>query len=195
MHSTKAPDDQATNDDNNDNMYEDALIDSDTERQEEEFYKEMVVYVDQISQLNNNIHFGAAEHSVDCTAEFMNENYDAVVNVAAEVKYPIDPNRIFELYEFAIYDDTFGMLSEFGDEAVECINKLVHEGKKIYVHCGVGISRCPAILIYYLMMHREMMYDDALEMLQTIRPCVKLNPNFEDELRSMQEHLLSLSLL
>jgi len=53
--------------------------------------------------------------------------------------------------------------------------------KPVLVHCDLGMSRSPAICIYYLMKTRHMMYDEALAHMQGVTQ-VKINAGFRRQL-------------
>jgi atypical dual specificity phosphatase len=64
----------------------------------------------------------------------------------------------------------------YGDicQAVEFINENGLKGKTTYVHCKAGRGRSTTIVLCYLVEHKQMMPDAALEYVRSIRPRVRL---------------------
>ena len=58
------------------------------------------------------------------------------------------------------------------DEAVSAVRSGVDAGGKVYVHCTAGLNRSPTVIIGYLVNHREMSLDDAVEWVMARHDCV-----------------------
>ncbi len=139
----------------------------------------------EISKINNYIYLGSYEPAYMDTEEFRELKIDVIINCAAEITYPKQSKYIIEQFPFE--DDDNSTLLEYIDEANDKIHKYLSAGKKIYIHCYHGISRSPAILVYYLMSHKRFTYDRAVKLLKKIRPIIQINSNFERELKSIEE--------
>lgn len=139
-----------------------------------------------ISKITNFIYLGAAENAINNDDEFKKLNINVIINCASEIHYESNMGYIIE--KFPMEDDDDSSLLEYIDDVNDIIHKHLTNGKKIYLHCAYGISRSPAVLIYYLMSHKQFTYDNALEFLQKIRPIIEINPNFERELRTIEEN-------
>ena len=61
-------------------------------------------------------------------------------------------------------------------ECIEEIYRAVKAGEKILVHCLAGISRSATIVIAYLIKHKNMGFQEALNFVRTVRPCVSPHP-------------------
>jgi len=57
-------------------------------------------------------------------------------------------------------------------------------GGAVLVHCRQGRSRSSSIILAYMMMHRQMDYDEALAQVQAKRPIANPISKFEQELRA-----------
>ena len=138
-----------------------------------------------ISKINNLIYMGPFEHPYTETDEFKDLNVNVIINCAEEVTYP--EKSKYTILNFPMTDDTNASMLEYMDNAVEKIHKYLSNGKRIYIHSVKGQSRAPAILIYYLMVHKKFTFDQAYELLKRIRPSIEINSNFERELRTIEE--------
>ena len=58
------------------------------------------------------------------------------------------------------------------DTAVAALNEAVAAGGKVYVHCSAGLNRSPTVIIAYLVKHREMPLEAAVEWVTTRHECV-----------------------
>lgn len=140
-----------------------------------------------ITKVNDRIYLGAWQHPADNTEEFQQLGVDVIINCAAELGFP-DNSPLYKKYiieDFPIYDDQHGTLLEHMDRAITVIRKYYKAGKKIYVHCSLGISRAPAILVYYFMFYKHISFDRALHLLKKKRKIIELNENFERELKEI----------
>lgn len=138
-----------------------------------------------ISKLTNFIYIGPFEHSMSNSEEFQSLQISIIINLAREIEYI--PESKYEIFHFPMDDDANASLLDQMDEAAETIHKYVSRKKKIYVHCVRGISRAPAILIYYLMQYKKFSFDRAHDLIRVIRPVVSINSNFERELRTIED--------
>jgi protein-tyrosine phosphatase len=114
---------------------------------------------------------------------------DLVINVAAEVDYE---NKIRDKYlnvefrRFPMRDSLEFNIRYVCDEVADYINTLLICKQKVYVHCALGISRSPAIIIYYLMKYREMSYQVAYDYVKKARPSIDPNQRFCHDLKNMK---------
>ena len=138
-----------------------------------------------ISKINNYIYLGSCEHPQTDSEEFRNLGIDIIINCAKEIEY--SSNIKYQYEKFPIIDGNSISLLENMDDADTKIHLYLSKGKKIYLHCARGMSRSPAILIYYLMMHKQFTYDRAYSLLKQIRPIIDIDPEFENALRSIED--------
>lgn len=138
-----------------------------------------------ISKINNFIYLGSCEHPLTNSDDFKRLNIDVIINCANEIEYP--PNINFLVEKIPIIDGNSISFLENMDCANDKIHYYLKKYKKIYIHCVRGISRSPAILIYYLMMHKRFTYDRAYDLLKSIRPIIDIDPEFESSLRAIED--------
>ncbi|XWV26582.1 DSPc-domain-containing protein [Tupanvirus soda lake] len=138
-----------------------------------------------ISKINNFIYLGSCEHPLTNSEEFQKLGIDVIINCAKEVEYTEDVK--YRVENFPIIDGNSISLLENMDRANDNIHYYLSRGKKIYLHCVRGISRSPALLIYYLMTHKKFTYDTAFDLLKAIRPIIDIDPEFENSLRAIED--------
>lgn len=138
-----------------------------------------------ISKINQFIYLGSYEPILNENDEFEKLKFDVLIN-CSEIAYPIKIKNQYIVHQYPLSDDQYATLLEYIDEASEKINEYVNLGKKIYIHCVHGMSRSPAILIYYLMQYKKFTFNSALDLITAIRPIVSLNPNFTNELYQLE---------
>lgn len=57
------------------------------------------------------------------------------------------------------------------------------KGGRVFVHCGLGVSRSGAVVVAAVMKEREMRVEDALAFVRQARPSVRPNDGFMAQLR------------
>lgn len=72
-------------------------------------------------------------------------------------------------------------LSSLPDDEHDTVDTLDAPSKAILIHCEIGISRSPTIIIAYLMRKFRAQKDDVLEFVQS-KQKVKPSPNFTRQL-------------
>ena len=71
-------------------------------------------------------------------------------------------------------------------EAFEFIDSSVNN---IYIHCAMGISRSPAIVIAYLMYKNKMKYEEAYDFVRDKRKVINPNSGFREQLKKLEKIL------
>lgn len=57
-------------------------------------------------------------------------------------------------------------------DAIRFLHAAVHDGHKVYVHCFAGMSRSPFVVACYLMLTRNIPFEEAVSLLQEVRDVV-----------------------
>lgn len=136
-----------------------------------------------ISKINDYIYLGSYEHPASNSRFFKELKIDVIINCAKEISYNSDiPVKHFEIID----GDDISMLDNM-DIIVDTINKYISEGKKIYLHCAQGISRSPAILIYYLMLYSDYTYYEAIDFVKLKRSMIDIDMVFDNQLRIIED--------
>lgn len=81
-------------------------------------------------------------------------------------------------------DSEYYDLSTVFDECFEYIHEHRTQGRNVFVHCVVGKSRSPAIVVAYLMKTLYMSFEEALGDVQKKRKMAKPNKGFITQLIS-----------
>ncbi len=103
-----------------------------------------------------------------------------VVNAAAELRSNSGCHLNLEDTDVA---DLFDLPVNVVD-AYHFIVDAVKNGGRVLVHCVEGKSRSSAVVLFYLVKSRRIHVDTALAELKLLRPLVKPNPVFLDQLRA-----------
>ena len=53
----------------------------------------------------------------------------------------------------------------------------------MFVHCAVGQSRSVSCILMYLMLYRNMGYEEGLELIRVTRPIAKPNLTYREQLK------------
>ena len=61
--------------------------------------------------------------------------------------------------------------------------------KNIYIHCVMGISRSPSIVIAYLMYKNKMSYEEAYDFVKNKRNVINPNSGFREQLKKLEKIL------
>ncbi|XP_029165135.1 dual specificity protein phosphatase 19-like [Nylanderia fulva] len=69
-------------------------------------------------------------------------------------------------------------------KCVDIINATRKEN--ILVHCNAGVSRSPAIIIAYLIIHTKLSYNEAYNKVKEARNCIRPNDGFVKQLRNIE---------
>lgn len=72
------------------------------------------------------------------------------------------------------------------DRCVAFIGQARAEGRAVLVHCHAGISRSVAIVTAFVMKTDRLTFENAYEILQTLKPEAKMNEGFEWQLKLYQ---------
>lgn len=140
-----------------------------------------------ISQINKNIYLGSCEHAIQNSEEFQNLKIDVIINCAVEVQY--NNNTGCKVHNYKIVENNDISFMENMDDIVKKIAHYVRLGKKLYIHCVRGISRSPAILIYFFMTYKNFSYKQALKSIQRVRQGVEINEKIADVLLTIDQDL------
>ena len=62
------------------------------------------------------------------------------------------------------------------NEGIAFIDSAIADGGKVYIHCSAGVGRAPTMAAAYLI-SRGHSIDDALALIRTARPFIRLTPN------------------
>jgi len=109
--------------------------------------------------------------------ELIENKFTHVLSIIDNMKPYDESNFIAKLVKLEDKSD-----ADIGKHFEECIN-FIHEGLnsggKVYVHCQMGFSRSPSIVIAYIIKYNEnMTFKDAFDFVVQKRPCICPNIGF-----------------
>lgn len=139
----------------------------------------------EISRVNDLIYLGSCEHPLSDSEDFRKLEIDVIINCAKEITY--HKTHKYITYNFPIVEKYPVTMLENIDKAIETIVDCLANNKKIYIHCVTGITRAPAILIYYFMSQQNMTYYDALDLVKMARPIVEIDTEVEDQFKAIEQ--------
>jgi hypothetical protein len=107
----------------------------------------------------------------------------ATLNVAMEVTYPrhaLDTCRDADIgvHKVSLRDEEDYIVQHM-QHAVHLLHALIDEQKRcVFVHCHMGVSRSPAVVIAYLVHHRAMNANDAFALVRSKRVIARRDETF-----------------
>ena len=111
-----------------------------------------------------------------------------ILNCAVEIIPKNIPNNI-KYCHINMLDDQNIDITLYFKKAFGFIEQARKKGEKILIHCKLGISRSPALLIGYFIKYRGFTTDSALEFIRSKRSQVHPNIGFIEQLYSYEKSL------
>ena len=112
------------------------------------------------------------------------ENIKIILNLTAHKCENLYPSLI-KYYSYCIADNSHFKLDANILEALKIIKEAIDKNNKVLVHCQMGISRAPTIVIAFLIKHKLMSFEDALSLVKNKSPSADPNLGFLIQLRSL----------
>lgn len=116
--------------------------------------------------------------------ELTKNKISCIVNITVEIEN-FFPDK-FEYYNVKLKDVEDSDLQRYWNKTYDFIKKAKNERKNVFVHCRMGVSRSAATVIAYIMKEYKMSLQTVLAHVKEIRPCVKPNPGFLQQLECYQ---------
>ena len=134
-------------------------------------------------QITEKIYLGNEDTARD--KELLKKLNISHILICAEGCEPFFPNEY--TYKILYIDDAIdeNILSWF-KEAFEFIDSSVNN---IYIHCVMGISRSPTIVIGYIMYKKKMKYEESYNFVRNKRNAISPNPGFQEQLKKFEKIL------
>lgn len=97
--------------------------------------------------------------------------------------------KIFQ-YKILPIDDTSEVnIKQYFNDTYNFIEDGLSSGEAVFVHCVMGISRSPTIIISYLMKKNYLTMDEAIAKVKSLRPIIDPNPGFLMQLKEYEAEL------
>ena len=122
--------------------------------------------------------------AIDDWKAIVDHGITAIIDLEGELDHGIStvPNHMLYVY-FPIYDEALPDLNKL--HAVAGFGaRLVAQGDKVLVHCGMGLNRS-ALIAGLILTYQGMKGMDAVELLRRKRPGALFNENFADYLSGL----------
>ncbi|XP_038819402.1 dual specificity protein phosphatase 12 [Salvelinus namaycush] len=130
-------------------------------------------------QVEAGVYIGAASDLKDAQ-DLTNAGITHILTVDSE--QPASPDGPFRMkYVYCLDESSTDLLSHL-DDCIRFICDACEASKSVLVHCHVGQSRSAAVVTAYLMKCHKMNFGDAYAKLQQLKPDVKMNEGFVDQL-------------
>ena len=134
-------------------------------------------------QITEKIYLGNEDTARD--KELLKKLNISHILICAEGCEPFFPNEY--TYKILYIDDAIDEnILSWLKEAFEFIDSSVNN---IYIHCVMGISRSPTIVIGYLMYKKKMKYEEAYDFVRNKRNAISPNPGFQEQLKKFEKIL------
>ena len=133
-----------------------------------------------ISQVLSWLYLGSFANACDLE-ELRRNNIRYILNCAVECKNENLPSDIKELHLKLVDEPEFDITKYF-KQTNDFINKVRTAGGNLLVHCKVGLSRSPTVIIAYLMKYYEFTADSAINYIKRKRPQIIPNQGFIKQL-------------
>lgn len=105
-----------------------------------------------------------------------------IINVSTNLTCPYHED--FEYLQIPINDNPSENLTVHLDRTFEFIND---SPGPVYVHCQMGISRSPSVVIAYVGRKFKMTFDEAYDVVENRRPCIGPNHGFKNQVKRYLE--------
>lgn len=100
----------------------------------------------------------------------------------------IAQNQIQKRQHYDIDDDHRQKISDILDVIADDISTSLNEGKTVYVHCFMGISRSASMVVAYLVKHENMTLQEAIDFVKEKRR-IGINLNFKEQLQKWESKM------
>jgi len=108
----------------------------------------------------------------------------AVTSSSSVTQAEFDQLNDIERLLIDIVDDQQQDLTEAFAKSFAFIDIGLAEKRNVLIHCRQGVSRSASLATHYLMVSRNVSYDEALAIIRKGRPIATPNVNFERQLRA-----------
>ena len=103
--------------------------------------------------------------------------YDHIISLLAygqKLYLPINNHSIYQIND-DYRDNLFKIIYQVADQ----LEYILYEKKNVLIHCHAGVSRAPSMVIGYLMIKKNMSYENAYMHVKCRRNIICPKPNFK----------------
>jgi len=134
-----------------------------------------------MSHILENLYLGSLEDALHAPPDF-------VIVCVLEYQPPNEPSGA---YRFPFLEGGVANVKVLDDFA-NLVDKLLSEGKKVLVHCGMGVERSPLAVVWYLHRKKGMSIADAYRYVMNRRSVVADRSSWlpKSALNGSEQHVL-----
>jgi len=114
-----------------------------------------------MSQILDNLYLGSLDDALNAPSDF-------VIVCVLEYQPPNEPKGA---YRFPFLEGGLANVKVL-DEFADFVDKLLSEGRKVLVHCAMGIERSPLAVVWYLHKKKGMSIPEAYAFVKSKRSVV-----------------------
>ena len=114
-----------------------------------------------MSQILDNLYLGNLDDALNAPPDF-------VIVCVLEYQPPNEPNGA---YRFPFLEGGLANIKVL-DEFADFVDKLLSEGRKVLVHCAMGVERSPLAVVWYLHKKKGMSIPEAYAFVKSKRNVV-----------------------
>lgn len=115
------------------------------------------------------------------------EGITAVVNMREEHFDDVAKDRGGEAHLHLPTRDNTPPTIENLNQGADFIADVIQNGGKVYVHCGVGVGRAPAMAAAYLIKYEQLTTAAALQKIRKVRPFIHLTSKQHNRLHEFEK--------
>lgn len=134
------------------------------------------------SPIIESLWVGSYPQSPEDVLHLKAEGVDAILNLQSDADFAhraiqwdlfwkFYVSKGFKVVRVSIIDFDPADLDKKLGQAVDALDQLFREGRRVYLHCTAGVNRSPTTAIAWMMQHQGMTKDDAVELFQSRRSC------------------------
>lgn len=104
------------------------------------------------------------------------------IGINVDIHLPLQINRKF----IDCLDLPETNIKSILSEACSFIDQILQNHEKVLVHCNAGVSRSSTVIIGYLILHKNMNFEEAYKLVKTKRECIRPNDGFMRQLKELE---------
>ena len=148
-----------------------------------DLYMNKTTLMPSYEQITDKIYLGNEDTARDkVLLNKLNISHILICAEGLEIFFPEEYKYKILYIDDAIDEDILSWLKE----AFEFIDSSINN---IYIHCAMGISRSPSIVIAYLMYKNKMKYTEAFDFVKSKRKVINPNSGFQEQLKHFEKIL------
>ncbi|KAM3604750.1 uncharacterized protein V6R79_015772 [Siganus canaliculatus] len=130
-----------------------------------------------------------------CSTELLQqEAVTLCINVSKQQPFPAatattGAAAVIQTLRVPVYDDPNEDLHSHFDRCADAIQQEAQRGGRSVVYCKNGRSRSATVCAAYLMKHRQLTLQQALQKVKTARHVIEPNPGFLRQLQRYEQEL------